>query len=138
MSRTYSDYLAGARGMLESGVPLTDILGSSDRVAVDLFFRPRQTDDKFDCASWACEVSRSYETDIFVRLATACLLTHMMRVSLLDLSSSTVADPEAQWLLVPNLESYKRIPDMMKPTPTQCMTPHIGAIETIPLSVTLP
>ncbi len=41
--------------------------------------------------------------------------------------------PAAQWLLIPTLENYQRIPDMMKPTPTQCMIPHIGAIETIPL-----
>ncbi len=81
MSRTYTDYLFGARRMLESGVSAGDILGHSERVSVDLFFRPRRTNDKFDCASWACEVSRSYDTNIFVRLATACLLTHMMRVS---------------------------------------------------------
>ncbi|EXJ54635.1 hypothetical protein A1O7_09976 [Cladophialophora yegresii CBS 114405] len=116
MSRTYTDYLFGARRMLESGVPASDVLGHSDRVAVDLFFRPRRANDKLDCASWACEVSRSYDTDVFVRLATACLLTHMMR-----------------WHLVPTQENYQRIPDMMKPTPTQCMIPHIGAIETIPL-----
>ncbi|KIW62405.1 hypothetical protein PV04_10583 [Phialophora macrospora] len=116
MSRTYTDYLFGARRMLESGVPEFDVLGHADRIVVDLFFRPRGANDKFDCASWACEVSRSYESDIFVRLATACLLTHMMR-----------------WHLVPTLENYQRIPDMMKPTPTQCMIPHIGAIDTIPL-----
>ena len=81
MSRTYTDYLFGARRMLESGVPPGDVLGHTERVAVDLFFRPRRTNDKFDCASWACEVSRSYDTNVFVRLATACLLTHMMRVS---------------------------------------------------------
>ena len=84
MSRTYTDYLFGARRMLESGVPATDILGHTDRVTVDLFFRSRRTTDKFDCASWACEVSRSYDNDVFVRLATACLLTYMMRVSLVE------------------------------------------------------
>ncbi|KAL2434710.1 hypothetical protein ABEF95_000208 [Exophiala dermatitidis] len=38
-----------------------------------------------------------------------------------------------RWLLAPTLENYERLPDMMKPTPLQCMIPHIGAIETIPL-----
>ncbi|RJE17322.1 hypothetical protein PHISCL_10341 [Aspergillus sclerotialis] len=38
-----------------------------------------------------------------------------------------------RWLLVPTLQNYHRLPDMMKPTPAQCMVPHIGAIETIPL-----
>ncbi|KAH0848834.1 hypothetical protein AYO21_08279 [Fonsecaea monophora] len=116
MSRTYTDYVNGARRMLESGVPVSDVLGTTEKVAVDLFFRPRRATDKFDCASWACEVSRSFDNDIFVRLASAYLLTHMMR-----------------WLLVPTLEHYQKLPDMMKPTPAQCMVPHIGAIETIPL-----
>ncbi|KIW93564.1 uncharacterized protein Z519_06169 [Cladophialophora bantiana CBS 173.52] len=116
MSRTYTDYVHGARRMLENGVPISDVLGATEKVAVDLFFRPRRATDKFDCASWACEVSRSFDTDIFVRLASAYLLTHMMR-----------------WLLVPTLENYQKLPDMMKPTPAQCMVPHIGAIETIPL-----
>ncbi|KIX96300.1 uncharacterized protein Z520_08078 [Fonsecaea multimorphosa CBS 102226] len=116
MSRTYTDYLHGARRMLETGVPVSDVLGATEKVAVDLFFRPRRATDKFDCASWACEVSRSFDNDVFVRLASAYLLTHMMR-----------------WLLVPTLENYQKLPDMMKPTPAQCMVPHIGAIETIPL-----
>ena len=82
LSRLYSDYLRGARQMLESGVPLSDVVGQDDDVAVDLFFRGRLGNDKFDCASWACEVCRSYHnTDKYIRLATACLLTFMMRVS---------------------------------------------------------
>jgi hypothetical protein len=81
MSRTYTDYLLGARRLLESGVPTSDVLGATDRIAVDLFFRPRQANDRFDCASWACEVSRSYDHNVAVRLATVCLLTFMMRVS---------------------------------------------------------
>jgi hypothetical protein len=91
MSRTYTDYVLGARRMLESGVPPSDVLGPTDRIAVDLFFRPRQANDRFDCASWACEVSRSYDTDVAVRLATACLLTFMMRVS--DLTQSCASAP---------------------------------------------
>ena len=82
ISRTYSDYLQGARQMLESGVPLSDVIGNDNEVVVDLFFRSRMPNDNFDCASWACEISRSnQETDLFVRLATAFLLTFMMRVS---------------------------------------------------------
>lgn len=81
MSRTYSSYLQGARNMLDNGVPLAEILGADDEMAVDLFFRPRSDGDTFDCASWACEVCRSYENDVFARLASAYLLTIMMRVS---------------------------------------------------------
>ncbi|KAL2434176.1 hypothetical protein ABEF95_014926 [Exophiala dermatitidis] len=116
MSRAYSHYLQAAQQMLEAGVPLSSLLGSPDQVVVDLFFRPREANDIYTCASWACEVCRSYDHDIFVRLGCVFLLTSMMR-----------------WLLAPTLENYKRLPDLMKPTPSQCMIPHIGAIETIPL-----
>ncbi|KAL2397956.1 hypothetical protein ABEF93_006552 [Exophiala dermatitidis] len=116
MSRTYSHYLQAAHQMLEAGVPMSNLLGSPDQVVVDLFFRPREANDIYTCASWACEVCRSYDHDIFVRLGCVFLLTFMMR-----------------WLLAPTLENYERLPDMMKPTPLQCMIPHIGAIETIPL-----
>ncbi|KIW51172.1 hypothetical protein, variant 1 [Exophiala xenobiotica] len=116
MSRTYTHYLQGARQMLETGVPLSNVLGVDDEVPVNLFFRSRTDKDQFDCASWACEVTRSYETDVFARLGTAYMLTFMMR-----------------WLLVPTVENYQKVPDMMKPTPSQCMIPHIGAIETIPM-----
>jgi hypothetical protein len=102
--------------MLETGVPWSNVLGVGDEVAVDLFFRSRTERDPFDCPSWACEVSRSYETDVFARLGTAYMLTFMMR-----------------WLLVPTVENYRKVPEMMKPTPSQCMIPHIGAIETIPI-----
>jgi hypothetical protein len=37
--------------------------------------------------------------------------------------------------LVPTVENYRKVPEMMKPTPSQCMIPHIGAIETIPMYV---
>lgn len=115
MSLTYTRYLQGARQMLATGVPRDNLLGRG--VCVDVFFRQRCVTDNFDCASWACEVCRSYETDVFVRLASVSLLTFMMR-----------------WLLDPSAENYQKIPDMMKPTPAQCMIPHIAAIETMPLA----
>ncbi|KIW13954.1 hypothetical protein PV08_06735 [Exophiala spinifera] len=116
MSRTYTHYLQGARQMLDGGVPMMDVLGSDDEISVDLFFRSRTKTDKFDCASWACEVTRSYETEVYTRLGSAYMLTLLMR-----------------WLLVSTAENYQKVPDMVRPTPSQCMIPHIGAIETIPL-----
>ncbi|KAK4936101.1 hypothetical protein LTR10_022945 [Elasticomyces elasticus] len=117
LSRIYSHYLQGAKQMLEQGVHVADVLGSNDEVAVDLFFRERRESDKFDCASWACEVFRSYNTDVFARLGSSYMLTLMMR-----------------WVLAPTPENYQKVPDMMKPTPYQCMVPHIPAIETIPIA----
>ncbi|KAK5246697.1 hypothetical protein LTR20_007368 [Exophiala xenobiotica] len=118
MSRTCTDYLQGARQMLESGVLPREVLGhDDDEVPVDIFFRTRSATDRFDCASWACEVCRSYEADIFGRLASAYMLTFVMR-----------------WLLVPTPQNYQKLPDMVKPTPSQCMIPHIAAIELMPLA----
>jgi len=82
MSRIYTHYLQGAKQMLEQGAHVADVLGSNDEVSVDLFFRDRTNNDKFDCASWACEVFRSYDTDVFARLGSSYMLTLMMRVSL--------------------------------------------------------
>jgi len=81
LSRIYTHYLQGAKQMLEQGVHVADVLGSNDEVGVDLFFRERRESDKFDCASWACEVFRSYDTDVFARLGSSYMLTLMMRVS---------------------------------------------------------
>lgn len=81
LSRIYTHYLQGAKQMLRSGVPRAHVLGADDEVAVDLFFRSRTDSDKFDCASWACEVFRSYDTDIFARMGSSYMLTLMMRVS---------------------------------------------------------
>lgn len=81
-SRLYTDYIHGATKMLQAGVPAADILGSHEWIPVDLLFRPREAQDKFDCASWACEISRNQTRDIFVRLASVYLLTRMMQVSL--------------------------------------------------------
>lgn len=67
--------------MLASGVPLSDVLGPTDAVGVDVFFRLRSASDRFDCSSWACEIIRSFdEIDMFVRLASVYFLTYMMRV----------------------------------------------------------
>jgi len=60
---------------------LSDVLGPDDEVGVDLSFRNRIDSDNFDCASWACEVSRSYEIDVFARLGSSYMLTFLMRAS---------------------------------------------------------
>jgi hypothetical protein len=81
LSRLYTDYLEGTRPLLESGVPLFDVLGAPDTVTVDIFFRDRSADERLDCSSWACEIMRRFEElDIFVRLAPVYFLTHLMRV----------------------------------------------------------
>jgi hypothetical protein len=82
LSNIYTNYVEGARQMLDEGVPVANVLGASDEVPMDLFFRNRTESDAFDCASWACEVCRALAgLDECVRLGSAYMLTFMMRVS---------------------------------------------------------
>jgi hypothetical protein len=67
--------------MLENGASPLIVLGLPGQTVVDLLFRPRDAQDPFSCSSWACEICRTWRTDIFVQLATVHLLTSMMRVS---------------------------------------------------------
>ena len=138
LSNMYTNYVEGARHMLDTGLPLTEVLGSSDEVSLELFFRPRTENDAFDCASWACEVCRALPViDDCVRMASAYMLTFMMRVSQKVFSQQNVMNGNLhrlpQWLLAPTQANYAKIPDMMKPTPSQRMIPHIGAIEMLPM-----
>jgi len=77
-----TDYVRGGRKMIEMGVPSSDVFGVDDGVTVNLLFRNRSLSDKFDCASWACEIYRRFiDNDQFVRLVSAVFLTYMIRVS---------------------------------------------------------
>jgi hypothetical protein len=81
MCRVYTDYLYAARQMVLSGHPLNQFLGPNDDIIVDLLFRQRHGDDRWDCSSWACELFRSFtEYDVYVKLANAFFLTRMMKV----------------------------------------------------------
>jgi len=82
LSNMYSNYVEGARQMLEMGRPLSEILGPGEDVSLELFFPARTEKDGFDCASWACDVCRALPVlDDSVRIATVYLLTRMMQVS---------------------------------------------------------
>ena len=81
ISRVYTDYLHGAKEMLESGTPPIEVLGQ-DCIVVDLYFRERQPSDNYTCSSWASEVMRMFpEYDKFVGLACCFFLCRLMRVS---------------------------------------------------------
>lgn len=81
MCRVYTDYLYAARQMILGGHAIEQFLGPNDDIIVDLLFRQRNVDDRWDCSSWACELFRSFtEYDVYVKLANAFFLTRMMRV----------------------------------------------------------
>ena len=80
LSRVYTDYRDAARQLLAGGAPLSEVMGSSDFVNVELYFRGRQ-DDPFSANFWACEALKSFnEFDHVVKLGQIVLLTHLMRV----------------------------------------------------------
>lgn len=134
LSRVYTDYRDAARQLIAGGAPLEDIMGSPDYIDVDLYFRTRQNDN-FSANFWACEALKSFnEFDHLVKLGSVALITHLMRVSCIDRSHTvTVSLTSKQWTIHPTAETYERIPDMMRPTPTQLLIPHIPAIDIVPM-----
>lgn len=81
LSNMYTDYVRAARFMIQQGTPVSQLLGPTAHIPVDLFFRNREQNDSWDCASWACEVWRSFvEVDGCARLASVMCLALMMRV----------------------------------------------------------
>lgn len=80
VSSVFSDFLNGARRMLDSGTDPAELFGEAGSIVVDLFFRDR-SGENFTCCSWASEVQRQFpEFDDLVRLAQIALLCRLMRV----------------------------------------------------------
>ena len=116
LCRVYTDFLRGARQMIDNGSFPLDLLGGPG-VNVDLFLRARRDDDRYTACTWACEVvSHIGEFDLFMRMAWAMLLTLSMR-----------------WLLVPTFDTYNDVPEMMRPVCAQRLIPHVASIDTCPL-----
>jgi len=69
-----------------------------------------------------CEIGKCYDVDLYDAGK------ELRRVVL---ESDT--DIVLQWVLVPTKEHYLKVPELMKPTPTQRLVPHIAAIELLPL-----
>ena len=116
LCRVYTDFLRGARQMIDNGSFPHDLLGGPG-VNVDLFLRARRDDDRYTACTWACEVvSHIGEFDLFMRMAWAMLLTLSMR-----------------WLLVPTFDTYADVPEMMRPVCAQRLIPHVASIDTCPL-----
>ena len=127
LSRAYLDYRDQARSWLAKGEPLASVTGPN-YVNVDLFFRDGdiQTNPRTVCF-WAAQLVNALGQtgEIWQRLALASFLTHLMRVScdiILGLEKPTKIS--AQWIINPTVDTFDKIPDIMKPTPAQCLIPH--------------
>ena len=135
LSRVYTDYRDAARQLVAGGAPLPDVTGSLDFINVDLYFRTRQN-DPFSANFWACEALKTFtEFDHLVKLGGVVLLTHLMRVCHSRILTTAHALTPMQWTIHPTAETYERVPEMMRPTPTQLLIPHVPAIDIVPMYV---
>ncbi|KAK1992337.1 hypothetical protein LX36DRAFT_684940 [Colletotrichum falcatum] len=116
LSGLFYSYRDAALDMLSSGVPAARVLGPSDRIDVELFFRDRRPHDAYDVHSWACELIKNIDGyDVFVQLASVALYTAYMR-----------------WNILPTATNYALMPEMMRPTHQQRFIPHRMTIDLVP------
>ncbi|OHE90907.1 hypothetical protein CORC01_13792 [Colletotrichum orchidophilum] len=116
LSNIFYSYKEAAMEMLSNGVPSLQVLGPSDRIDLELFFRDREPLDSYDVHSWACEILKNLEGyDIFVKLASVALYTTYMR-----------------WNILPTATNYALMPEMIRPTKRQRFIPHRMTIDLVP------
>ncbi|KAK2039329.1 hypothetical protein LZ31DRAFT_545583 [Colletotrichum somersetense] len=116
LSGLFYSYRDAALEMLSNGVPSFQILGPSDRIDIELFFRDREPHDTYDVHSWACELMKNIEGyDVFVQLASIALSTTYMR-----------------WNILPTATNYALMPEMIRPTHRQRFIPHRMTIDLVP------
>jgi len=116
LNRVYLDFRDAARQMAADGGEADAILGPLD-TNVDLVFRNRQSTDPFTASTWACECCRIFQhVDVYTQLATAFFLSRFMR-----------------WILVPTLDNYILLPQMMRPTVAQKSIPHYAFADLCPI-----
>ncbi|KZL66738.1 bZIP transcription factor [Colletotrichum tofieldiae] len=116
LSNLFYSYRDAAMEMLSKGVPSFQVLGPSDRIDLELFFRDREPHDTYDVHSWACELVKNIEGyDIFVQLASIALYTTYIR-----------------WNILPTATNYALMPAMIRPTQRQRFVPHRMTIDLVP------
>ncbi|KAK1977247.1 hypothetical protein LZ30DRAFT_271175 [Colletotrichum cereale] len=116
LSALFYSYRDAALEMLSNGVPSFQVLGPSDRIDIELFFRDREPHDTYDVHSWACELLKNIDGyDVFVQLASIALYTTYMR-----------------WNILPTATNYALMPEMIRPTHRQRFIPHRMTIDLVP------
>ncbi|EFQ26059.1 hypothetical protein CGRA01v4_14498 [Colletotrichum graminicola] len=116
LSSLFYTYRDAALEMLSNGVPSFQVLGPSDRIDIELFFRDREPHDAYDVHSWACELMKNIEGyDVFVQLASIALSATYMR-----------------WNILPTASNYALMPEMIRPTHRQRFIPHRMTIDLVP------
>jgi hypothetical protein len=81
MAMMYLGFKDAALELIGNGMNAAQILGKSDRVNLDLFFRARVDEDPYTVCNWACELIKNLPGfDHYVQLAWVALLARFMRV----------------------------------------------------------
>lgn len=81
LSGSYINFKNRAQSLIQSGMPLLDVLGDPNVTHVDMFLRDRAPGDMQTTCNWSCELMRQLpELDISMRLAWIALLSRFMQV----------------------------------------------------------
>lgn len=117
LGKIYTSFRDAALQMISSGTPVPEVLGSPELVKLDLFFRNRQPEDAYNVDNFACEILKTRPDDqsIFVKLACVKMVAYLMR-----------------WMLLPTPENYARIPELIRPLPSQRFIPHSPVLDLAP------
>ncbi|KAG9658073.1 hypothetical protein KCU64_g4761, partial [Aureobasidium melanogenum] len=116
LGRAYLSFRDATLQMIADGLPARDVLGSHDYVNLDLYFRERLPTDGHSVSTFVCEIMKSLANpDMYAKLASILLMAPLMR-----------------WILFPTSEHYRRIPELMRPLPSQRFVPHSPALDLAP------
>ncbi|THV91740.1 hypothetical protein D6D25_09559, partial [Aureobasidium pullulans] len=116
LGRAYLSFRDATLQMIADGMNARDVLGTSDLINLDLYFRDRIPEDGHSVSTFVCEMMKSLANpDVFAKLASMVLLAPLLR-----------------WILFPTSEHYRRIPALMRPLPSQRFIPHSPALDLAP------
>jgi hypothetical protein len=88
LGKAYLSFRDATLQMIADGTNARDVLGSSDYVNLDLFFRDRLPTDGHSVDTFVCEILKSLANpDIYAKLATLVLMGPLMRVRSSRISS---------------------------------------------------
>ncbi|GAB7347559.1 hypothetical protein MBLNU459_g4449t1 [Dothideomycetes sp. NU459] len=117
LGKVYTSFRDAALQMMASGTPAPKVLGPPGYVELDLFFRSREPQDIYNVDNFACEIlkTRPDDQEIFVKLACVPMVAYLMR-----------------WMLMPTPENYARVPELIRPLPSQRFIPHSPVLDLAP------
>lgn len=81
LGRAYLSFRDATLQMIADGMNARDVLGTSDLINLDLYFRDRIPEDGHSVSTFVCEMMKSLANpDVFAKLASMVLLAPLLRV----------------------------------------------------------